>query len=421
MTSTAKLKGDLFWNYISLMVLGISGLVMNFLVATCFGNQALGVFNQVFAIYIIGSQFAVGGVHYSVLFSVARVDEDPRKRSQTIVSGLLVAAIFGSVLWYIVSQGAAALGSLLGSPEVAVGLAYVAPALLLFSLNKTLLAALNGMEHMKRFAICQATRYIGILCTLIFAAMNAWSAEELPLAFLVAECLVFVLAVVFVSSYICWSRYVISLHAMCGHIAYGLKGFMSGVLVDLNTRVDVLLIGYFLSDELVGRYSLAAILAEGMYQFLVATRNIINPKLARMLKDQDSNGIKSLIRQSWRYIYPAMAALAVAIGIGFYFFLVFVMSDPEAEHSLLLFFLLGGGVWVASGFVAFDGILLQAGKPGVHTMMMISVVLTNVALNLLLIPTFGIVGAATATMIATASVIVYLSFLTKKHLGFSIM
>ena len=40
------------------------------------------------------------------------------------------------------------------------------------------------------------------------------------------------------------------------HLAFGARGLMSGVFLELNTRIDVLAIGLFLSDTDVGTYSI---------------------------------------------------------------------------------------------------------------------------------------------------------------------
>lgn len=63
-------------NFVSLGFLAISGLLINSLVTKFYGPAALGVFNQVFAVYILAAQLATAGVQYSVLRYVAAVGDD---------------------------------------------------------------------------------------------------------------------------------------------------------------------------------------------------------------------------------------------------------------------------------------------------------------------------------------------------------
>ena len=61
---------------------------------------------------------------------------------------------------------------------------------------------------------------------------------------------------------------------------------MSSTISELNTRVDVLMIGAFLGDVKAGIYSIAILLAEGLWQFSVVVRNNINPLLTRHLENK---------------------------------------------------------------------------------------------------------------------------------------
>ena len=64
-----KFSKDVLWNASSLIFLSISGLALNFLIALNYGAEFLGIFNIVFALYIVLSQFAVFGLH--LLFCVS--------------------------------------------------------------------------------------------------------------------------------------------------------------------------------------------------------------------------------------------------------------------------------------------------------------------------------------------------------------
>ena len=61
------------------------------------------------------------------------------------------------------------------------------------------------------------------------------------------------------------------------------------MLIELNTRVDIIMIGIFMSDEKVGIYSFAALFAEGFYQLLIVLQNIMNPIMARQFSNSKLN------------------------------------------------------------------------------------------------------------------------------------
>ena len=77
-----KLTRDIGWTLGSFVMLAASGMVINLVVAGARDAAALGVFNQAYAVYIIASQLATLGLHYSVLRHAAlhEADEVTRRR-----------------------------------------------------------------------------------------------------------------------------------------------------------------------------------------------------------------------------------------------------------------------------------------------------------------------------------------------------
>ena len=54
-----KFFGDTAWNYLAFSVMALTGILLNFLIAWKSGIESLGVFNQIYAVYVILGQLAV--------------------------------------------------------------------------------------------------------------------------------------------------------------------------------------------------------------------------------------------------------------------------------------------------------------------------------------------------------------------------
>jgi O-antigen/teichoic acid export membrane protein len=415
-----KLGQDILWCYASFAILAVSGVFINIIIAGAYGASALGVFNQAFAIYIMASQFAVAGVHFSVLKHVAEFVESPDKRNQIISSAVVLSLVMGMVTAIVVFFSRNLFGKLLESPEVTKGLVFVAPALIFFSLNKVLIAVLNGLRHMKAFAFAQASRYLLMIGFVIAASVSGAPGYLLTATFLVAELILFLILLLLVQPHFSFIRRDHWGDWFRNHLVFGGKGFLSGVLIEINTRVDVLMIGFFLSDQAVGIYTFAAMLAEGLYQLLVIVKNNLNPILAQLLSHDNFREIKSLVRKTQKIIYPIMAMIVLLVVSSFPFMVKFLYGEGVFLQSWPILGILAAGILISSGYIPFDGIFIQAGLPEYHTALSAMVIGSNIILNAVMIPFWGIRGAAVATGSSFVLGIIYLNFLVRNQLRFSL-
>jgi len=415
----SRFSQGVIWNFLSLIILGISGILANILIAKYYGAEILGVFNQVFAFYILASQIAVWGIHFSVLKHVPQFAKN-KKQCNSIISSSLVLTIVLSILvaiiiWFL--KGA--IGSFLDSPGVARAIPYIIPAIVFFALNKLLLHVLNGFRHMKNYAFSTALRYILLLVFSVIAILLNFPGHSLPIIFTFSEFLVFCWLIVNVRNLYSftlkdfrkWTRI---------HFVFGTKIVLSGALFEVNTRVDILMLGIFTSDKTVGVYSLASIIAEGVSMIYMAVKANVNPILTKLYFQKKIKRLREIIKKGVSLFYLFMLVV-VLIAIALYpVFLNIFIKDPSFIQSWYVFMILMTGILLSSGYLPFNQILAQTGFPGYYTLMISSVIVVNIILNLALIPLLGIYGAAIATASSFIFSILVLKIMVKKLLGFSI-
>ncbi len=112
----------------------------------------------------------------------------------------------------------------------------------------------------------------------------------------------------------------------------------------------------------------------------------------------------------------AFSALALC-----FFIIYFKVSGLEDPSAIYVFVILLAGIFAVSAFTPFDSLFIQSGFPGLQSILAAAVILTNVMLNFLLIPKYGVVGAAYATSISYLLGGVYLVVLAKKYLNVSFL
>jgi O-antigen/teichoic acid export membrane protein len=410
-----RFSQDVLWNIVSLGVAGACGVVVNYLVGVVYGASALGVFNQVFAIYLVFSQLAALGVQSSVLTHIAATSDRSERRA-IATSALLVIAAQAVVMGSLMLALARPIADVLDSPDVAIGIAYATPGLVAFALNKVVLACLNGTQRMRWYAVFQAGRIVLMAVGFGGCILADAPARTLPVILSIGEVITLVAATATISPLLGrTARSELSRWARA-HLRFGVRGFLSGLFSDLNTRIDVLVLGAFASDRLVGAYSMASLLAEGVYQVLIALRSNYAPIVVRLLVTRDEAELQRVVRKGRRNTYLG-ASLLGAIAIAGYAIVIPVStSDPEIAHSWVYFAILVAGMVASAGYVPFNQMLLWGSRPGWHTIMVGLTVATAALTSLAGVALAGAVGAAVATAATYAFTVVLLKLLVGRVL-----
>jgi O-antigen/teichoic acid export membrane protein len=164
----------------------------------------------------------------------------------------------------------------------------------------------------------------------------------------------------------------------------------------INAQADILVLGLFRQSDDVGVYKVAAQAATLIPFGLQAVNVVIMPYVARLHAEGDHHRLQRLVTQSARIIL----ALALPLVLAFVFFGDAILASafgPEYArgHTALMLLSLGQLVNAGMGSV---GVLLNMTGHERDTLRGVAVAaLANLILNFLLIPPFGLVGAAAAT------------------------
>jgi O-antigen/teichoic acid export membrane protein len=411
-----QFQRDKLWNFASVAVLGICGFALQLAIGGRYGPAPLGVFNQVMAAYIVFGQAAVGGINLSALRGISEKRDDRQRVTAIIVGAVLPTVALAAVCTFLFWASRGVFAQWLESPGVASGMEAAAPGLFFFALNKVSMSIVNAAQRMRAFAIYTSMRYLLMVGGLVVVIASGMTSDRIAFLFTFAEGILFVPLAVEVwlqiarplpTGWFAWTR---------EHLRYGVKSVASGMLLDLNSRVDVLVIGLFLDDAPVGVYSIAAMVAEGLFQLLVVLQNIYNPTIAQHLAERRTGELEALVRRAKRSTYALMACVG-AIAIAAFPLFVRVLDKPEFRAAWLPFGCLVAGMVAASGYMPFAQTLLMANRPGWHTLMMLVIVLFNLAGNFVLVPWLGITGSAIATGTALVFSAWLLAVMVRRHVG----
>lgn len=415
-----KLTRDIAWTMGSFVILAASGILINIIVAYLRGAEALGIFNQAYSVYIIASQLAAFGIHYSVLRSAAYHERETGLQGRILLSGAVPALVAGLALALAVVLAEPIFAGLFSAPT-ARAITFAGFGLALFPLNKVLIAFLNGLRHMKAFAVFQALRYILVAATASIVAASSWPFEYASFCFLIAEAITVLGTLIYITVMRLAPNPAVDVSWMRRHAAFGGKSLFAGMFGEVNTRVDVLMLGLFLDDAAVGVYSFAAMLMDGLYHLLAMVRVNFNPYLVAAVRDRDWPPAQQLLSRSRRFAPLIVGTLCLGVVLFYWVVTSYLVPERGLQAGLPTLIILLASLTLVSAYIPFDNLLLTGGYPGFQTLQQFVAVSTNVVLNVVLIPVIGIAGAATGTGLSYVASIVLLLVLSKRFFGWNML
>ncbi len=414
-------RTDFGWTFSAFAAVGLSGLVINQVVATQLGITALGRYNMLLAVVIIGGQIGVMGIHSSVLFHTPKARSERNPTSEVLCSGVLATVLTSTIATSVIYVGGEIILRSVGNFYYLDGLRAVTVGLFLFPINKTLLAHVNGLQRIPTFSILFSGRFILLAASAAVVTYSVDNDHMLPWTITVAEGIIF-LGLLFanrseITGIAEWRK----MHPMFNrHLRYGFRGFLGTTLLDLNTRLDIILLGLISGTRSVGVYSIASLFAEGLYQAATVPRYNFDPVVTSLFVQNKLEKLHETIHKAKRRIYFVAIPVVLLSNVLYPIIVELLFSKELASESWPVFLILSLGVGVSAGYIPFTNILQQSGYPGRQSILLVAMTLTNLSLNVALIPFFDIKGAAIATAISWASIILYLRKLSKPILGFKV-
>lgn len=400
------------------VVLGsASKLIERVIVARWLSPDAFGEISLALAIMSFAVTLSMAGFNQGVPRYASRFDDERDVRGVWL-TGLLIPGTIGVALLALF----AAFGT-----DVVVGLVFEQPdsdrLLLLFLLalpfvvgQLVAVGVIRGLENTRYKIYTQNLFYPGVRIVLLVALLAmGFGVFAAGLAYLVAAVLAFLFA------HLMLARLVPLLGRANLHSATMLKFsaplIVATVLSRLLTWTDTLMLGYFRSSYEVGLYSAAYPLANGLVLMFGAFGFLYLPLTSRL----DASGRREAINEvfqlttKWIYVvtFPAFLALAVFPGD-----VITIVFDPRYEPASLALTILAVGFFVHAATGRNRETLSALGVTKYVFLSNAVGFAINVALNLALIPRFGIVGAA----VASASSYALLNFVVTLvlKLGFDI-
>ncbi|MCB1704384.1 MAG: polysaccharide biosynthesis C-terminal domain-containing protein [Halioglobus sp.] len=184
-------------------------------------------------------------------------------------------------------------------------------------------------------------------------------------------------------------------------------GLTAGMQV-LNMQLSIVLLEFYSSDAEIAFYRVATLGASFVVIILQVSNTVVSPYISRLHAQQDMRGIETLVGRSNKLVILATIPLVLGIVIaGPWLLATFYGAEFGAAYLPLLLLTAGQAVNALLGTVG--ALLNMTGHQRDITQATSVALALNIALHLLLLPRFGLEGAAfsSMTMLVTWNLILW--------------
>lgn len=413
----SKTMKDIQWSLISIATSSLSHLLLRIVLGREFGPSGLGIYTLVFTIYIFGMQFAAFGISAALTKHVAEFSDELAKTRIYIRSGLITSIFTGTLMGAVLYLCSGFIASdIFDIPEMGALLRITALCFPFIAMHKATIGAINGFRKMKTYALLDIALNASVMVMSVFLAMYMdMGVKGAVLGFVIPTMFCGLVSLLLIRPYITHiGTSIIHMDIMKNVLHFGFYVVLGNSIGYIYTHIDSVMIGYYLNEADVGIYAISAILIQGVTLIPSAIQRVTGPMITRSYAKNDIDAIKTLLKS----ILSKVFLLALACSIFLYFFgkVLIIAIFGEAflpAYTPLLILLIGYTVY--SMFMSIGTFYASIGQVQLSYKVALFSAVLNVIMNALLIPPYGINGAAMATSFSLV-VLTVINFLIIKNI-----
>ena len=370
----------------------ISNLLIGVILSRVLGVAGFGLYSSIIVVPVIVIGFTQLGIRRSTIYHIGKKDID----ENNLASALILLWFYTSFLSIIICEMVFFFSYNQPFDPLLVVLVLLTIPLLLMNLFAG--GIFLGKEEILRANIINAGP---TLLTLVLTVLFVWFMKLSVLgAFIAIACANFIMFFFVYHTIIGEYRYKITWKyhepLMKSMVKLGLVNAVAIFVMQLNYRLDVLMLKKLSTLEQVGFYSVATQIAEQVWHIPYAIETII---LSRSANTDDDAKVTRIVSSIFRV--SMLAGIFVSIAIFFAApFLIPLVFGADYTGSVPMIQAILPGILILVAFRILNSRLTGKGKPEVAIYTFVPALVINFLANLFLVPRFGGMGAVWSTNIS---------------------
>lgn len=402
----------------------IMGFLMSLIIAHYFGAKSLGSYVLVIVVLQIFSLISKLGLDTLSVRFIAAFAKKNQWRSirlfrRKVLSIISTTSIFSSILMFFLADN---ISDFIDVEKIYVELSsfFILP-MVFFMLHYQSLRGLKKIaEYSFFYRMSQAT--FTIIVIFIFSNLKFDNSNSIPIfSYLLSLMIVSVLSVI---NFYYWfnkkstfnSKEIVENLSIISILKVSIPLMLAQSVQFIMAWTDKLMIGSMLSAEDVAIYGVAFRFSMGASITLMAINSISSPKFSEKFSTNDITGMGKIAFQSAKMIFWSTLPIAFILLLFPDFFMGLYGAEFLFGSEVLKWLIIGRIVNALSGSVG--NLMQMSGEQKNYMKILILGAFVNVTLNYLLIPLYGIKGAAIASVASLSLWNLLMVFMIKRRFGF---
>lgn len=242
------------------------------------------------------------------------------------------------------------------------------------------------------------TQLLILILTFLFLNVFHMNVLGAILAFIISNIIISILLVILLLKkyHLSIKKGVFSIPFAKDAFNYGIKVHISNLVSFFNYRADTFLIAYFSNPLSVGIYNVAVSIAERLWIVSQSVSNVLFPKISSMSNNDEKDYLTTMLTRNVLLISIITSIILVLISD----FLILLLFGSAYEDAALPLKILMPGIVFLSVDRILSNDLSGRGKPEMSMYTSITTIILNIFLNIILIPKYGLSGAAFSTSLS---------------------
>lgn len=433
---TSKKDRDFFeilsgsiWSFGAKILAVLLGLLLNLMITRLYGVESMGIFALINSFFSITIILALVGTNTSIL---RLVPEYIKKSSNQVAINLylkhiLIVIVTSIVLAIVFYFNAEFISNTIFSEPTLIEVFLIASLLIIFPALYTLnLSAFRAFKEIKLFSLFQVINPLSKVLILLFFTFYSINQFDPVYSLFIAYISLTIISFIFLSNKFKKMNpdNTKSINAENNNITFksililSTPMFLTSSMHIIMSQTDIVMLGMMSDIKEIGIYSITLKLAV-LTSFILGTVNTMAaPKFSELYYSGQMEALKRVAKKSTKLMfYTTLPIVLIFILFGKY--LLSIFGDEFIEGYIALIILVAGqSVNALVGSVGY--FMNMTGHQKELNIIVVSSAIVNIILNYILIPLYGIIGAAVATAISLALWNILAAIYIKIKFGFSL-